>query len=366
MNPEESLTLNDKEIEKITTTLNKAGKREFGESFKNAAARTRENVPPAPAQNEKEKFLSAIQNPAEPGVDVTTLHADNAPLEKKELYALVKPVRTYERDIAEAIRTKNESVASVNIAAQKKREEKGETRPAKMENAAGKGLSILISVVLLVSAAGIFALVYYFYSHRPAPIIATELSILATDEKQVIDITGKSAVDVLVSVANEIQKPIQVGKLTRIELTENSESISIKKFFELFSANAPATLVRAIGPQWIFGSNNAGTNEPFIFVSVNSFNTAFDGMHQWEKTLAKNLGPIFIKEGTIIPETNTITGTNFTDVVILNKDARALKDNNGNIVLLYSFLDQKNLLITSNEKTFREILNRFFASQIVR
>ena len=56
----------------------------------------------------------------------------------------------------------------------------------------------------------------------------------------------------------------------------------------------------------------------------------------------------------------------FEDRIIRNKDVRVMKDSAGNIVLLYGFLDQKNLVITTNEQTFQEILNRFFASHIVR
>jgi|GEM_PF-6766590 len=364
MNPEETLKLNDKEIEKIASTLSKAGKHEFGESFRNAAARTINA--PVPTQTEKAKFISAIQNPIMPGVDVNTLHPDNAPLDKKELYTIVKPVRTYERDIAEAIRTKNESVASVNIAAQKKRQETGDAKLVRAGDRAGKGLSILISGVLFLSAVGIFILLYNFYSNRPAPVIPTETAIITTDQKFVLDITNKTQTEIIALVESEIQRPISPGSLVRIEPKENQESISIKRFFELFANNAPAALVRAVGPQWIFGSNNVGTNEPFIFMRVNSFDTAFDGMHRWEKDISKNVGSIFIPLGTIIPEVSNITGTNFTDAVILNKDVRVLKGESGNIILLYSFLDQNNLLITGNEKTFREILNRFFASQIVR
>lgn len=108
MNPD-SLELNDKEIEKITTDLAKAGKREFGASFKNAAIRARENPAPAPVLNEKQKFMADIQTPKPPvetPIDATTLHPDNAPLDKKELYSIVKPLRTYERDVAESIRTR--------------------------------------------------------------------------------------------------------------------------------------------------------------------------------------------------------------------------------------------------------------------
>lgn len=61
----------------------------------------------------------------------------------------------------------------------------------------------------------------------------------------------------------------------------------------------------------------------------------------------------------------TSQGT-WSDITIKNKDARVLKDSTGHTVLLYSFVDNTYLLITDNEDTFRTLLARIEAEKLVR
>ena len=55
----------------------------------------------------------------------------------------------------------------------------------------------------------------------------------------------------------------------------------------------------------------------------------------------------------------------FTDKVIQNKDTRILQKD-GRIIFLYSFIDEKTLVITTGEKPFEEILKRLHSAKLVR
>ena len=58
--------------------------------------------------------------------------------------------------------------------------------------------------------------------------------------------------------------------------------------------------------------------------------------------------------------------TSFEDITIKNKDARILKNNRNDTVLLYSFLDKNTLLITSSESVFQDLANRLISKAFLR
>jgi hypothetical protein len=470
MKEDYELKFKDKEINQVASELTKAGKRQFGTSLKEAFGRASnieigaDEKPPAietmpsaipsavsgaipSTPSAQESTQKTVQMPA-PATTPTSTPAPaptSAALSdeeaKKELYSIVKPLRTYERDIAETIRNKNESVASINIAEQKRKEEErkfvGGTVQSKKEVAekahkiAEKGLLFLVSVTLLIAGAGITAFIYYFISNRPpAPIITTPTPI-STDEQRKIEVDTKNPTAALLLIQQELRKDADRNNLVAILVSENVEmeivnktgdtetrrvnrTLSIDKFFGLFAKNAPASLVRSLGPEWLFGFHNierniitpadptqnvvgtVGTstnlvattnpatstepatttenlnestpatdnylNEPFIFIKISEFDIVFDGMIWWEAKIAEDLSSL-----TKVSTPNLMApNRTFQDVIIRNKDTRVLKDSLGNTVLIYSFLDPQSLLITTNEATFSEVLNRFFSSQVVR
>jgi uncharacterized membrane protein len=144
------------------------------------------------------------------------------PIPAEEVLPKITPLQTYERDIAEAIRSSNESVASINLAQQKRIQEKGGT--ARTEKIARKGLTLLISIVLIISTVVISALVYYFIINRPGPVVPTTPSVINTDEKRQIDVTGLKAAAVAGKIRAEFEKSraqISVGKIVLLDLVED-------------------------------------------------------------------------------------------------------------------------------------------------
>lgn len=372
MNEDSELEFKDKEIEEITSALAKEKKRQFGGSVKNIARESDGQSADNQFVNSAKFKSDATENSPAATADETTIEqatARSTETGNGKADAIVKPLQTYERDIAEAIRSNNESVASINLAKQKKLQEH-ETVAEKTEKIGRKSLTLLISLVLVISGVSVAFLIYYFVSNRPSPVVPVAPSLITVNEKRVLDITGLNTGGALNKILEEIKKPGKETGLVQIELTEgpteNKRTVSTQRFFELFAIGAPPTLGRAFGSQWVFGFQNMGeTSAPFIFASINSFDNAFDGMLRWEKVATENLGPIFIKPETKIAD-NTTGDSGFEDLITRSKDTRVLKDNLGNIILLYSFLDTENLVITTNERTFSELLNRFFSSRTVR
>lgn len=371
MNPQDETDFKDEDIAKVAADLTKQNRKQFGETFKTAANRLGTDSQPAPVFGNP--ISTRLDKLAPPPTVISSL-SDESQLtpEKKELYSIVKPLRTYERDVAETIRNKNESVTSVKIAAEVKKVEqikKGEVTVERVERASKKGLIFVISLVLILSGLGIGGLVFNFFANRPAPVVQEPLAIITTNTKQTLDITNKNPEEIIRLIQNLLEQTGTENNLSRIDLAENisgdTKNISPQRFFELFAESAPSALGRALGTELVFGFQTVGKNEPFIFTNISSFDNAYDGMIRFEQNIAKDFGPIFIKSGTILTN-STSTTARFEDLVIRSKDTRVLKDAFGNVILIYSFLDTKTLVITTNETTFRELLTRFFSSQIVR
>ncbi|HLP44230.1 MAG TPA: hypothetical protein VK145_03065 [Candidatus Nanoarchaeia archaeon] len=367
MNPE-SENFKDEDIAKIASDLTKQNRKQFGETFKSAANRLGTDPEPQPVIGNP---ISTRINQLVPPATVISSLSDDSQLtpEKRELYSIVKPLRTYERDVAESIRSKNESVASVKIAAEQKRIEQIKVDPpvvTRTEQAARKGIFFILSIVLILAGVAFGGLLLHFFLTRPPAVVTTQnVSIISTDSKQQIDITGRSTAEINEQIQQALVQMTGTNKIIRIDLAEKNTVISSERFFEIFGENAPSSLGRALGDEWVLGYQIAAKNEPFIFTTVSSFDNAYDGMLRFEQNIAKDFGPIFIKSGTVLAN-GTSTEPKFEDLVVKSKDTRVLKDRLGNIVLLYSFVDSQHLVITTNEATFRELLNRYIAAQIVR
>ena len=137
----------------------------------------------------------------------------------------------------------------------------------------------------------------------------------------------------------------------------------------MLKTNTPDSLVRSFDPQFVYGIYGFNPHSPFLLIKVNDYENAYAGMLAWEPYMKDDVGSLFIYKGDDIvatSSTSTFSVTPFTDDVLDNYDARVLLNANGNIILLYTFIDKNTLLIASNEPTLKEILARLTVSQVER
>lgn len=92
-----------------------------------------------------------------------------------------------------------------------------------------------------------------------------------------------------------------------------------------------------------FGSNK---NNPFIVLTVASFDTAFGGILLWESSIPKDLSPLF----------ENAVQTAGKDIRISNNDARVLTDEVGREIVIYGFVDKQTILIAPTRDVFIEVL----------
>jgi len=284
-------------------------------------------------------------------------------------YRIVKPLKTYERDTAEFLRERGASQVDIRLQEEQRRREeikKQESKfekPAKAESLVFKKLA-LATVILLLSFLSIFIVSGIFRRDideelAKRPSLKAEV-LIKGDDIQNIDTTGKNRKEILEIVESQLQN-ISVVKSRIVVIypiekeTDIERALSAEEFLIKITSSAPGYLLRAVGPKMTFGYYTKEKFIPFLLLEVNSPGNAYAGMLDWEKNMASDLSGFIVK---------TISDRRlFDDFILMGKDLRILRDFDGTVVLAYSFIDDKTLLITGEIETFKEILDKYLLTK---
>ena len=207
---------------------------------------------------------------------------------------------------------------------------------------------------------GIPALVEWFAKAVASPHMRT-VTRLIPDERSAIEATLKELVDnegchlVLTTGGAVLERPATADE-----------------FLEILQTRVSASFVRSLNNSFMFGIHVFDDNEPFLIFFVNAYDQAFAGMLAWEPFLPDDL-PLLVRQITVAEKTRAGTTTGaalanptplvFTDTVIKNRDVRALRDKDDNILMAYSFPDKNTLIIATNRNTLVEIFDRLAAAR---
>jgi len=293
----------------------------------------------------------------------------------KESSSPIKPLRTFESDLAETIDQKKSSVLSVNLAEKKRREERGQSSEEKESQ--GTFLITIISIILIVGGVGILSTLFFFRNKTevaPAPVFET---IIAYDNQEKIateSLNRGSLIEGVRTYLKESTPPL--NSITNVSFTiqkgESRVVISAQRFLAILESRTPEIFLHSLGSDFMYGIHSFNGNEAFLILKTKSYENAFAGMLGWEKTLVSDLGPLFAK-ASLLPESTTTPafsevpdGIRFSDVIVKNKDTRAIREPGGRIVFLYGFTDNETIVFASSEETFAELLKRFASSKLIR
>ncbi len=298
-----------------------------------------------------------------------------------------KALRTYESDVADVLAHKNVSTASIVIAENKRQtgqEALGATdTDTQKSSVTKKALFGLIGLVVIIIGLGG---AYYLYNlsplavHTAAPqIIQTVSSIVPADTHVSLNIDSLSTAGLANAIKNEATKDQSPNSIKEIVLTQTKNGqkfkITASDALKYTGIRAPDTLVRALSDDWMLGTytDTSGNKSGFVVVTVNYFQNAFAAMLQWENIMPDDLKQYFyhntpadITSSSTTPTANGVISGSFIDRIIKNKDVREFVTSNGQILFLYSFIDNNKLVITSSESTLTEILTRLEQKAFIR
>ncbi len=339
-------------------------------------------------------------------------------------------VRTFQTDVAHSV--KNDNVSMIKIAlAEKARQEQGVgyadlSRPGRKHG----GLIVILVVLLLIGGS---VTAWYFYVNKPLPptiserIAPNEPELLYSEEQAMVSSFDKSSDQIVRELRAEMLADSDLGVIKRTLLSAgtatSTRNTTTAEFLTLIRSRASDNLKSAFGSQYFLGGYSNKPHDSFILIKVNSYESAYPGMLQWEPYMDSDLGRFFPSSliatstgsgttpSSISSSTAQVTGTStaivsgeksgetmtganaasngtssvdssgaaipsvrtvnqasatFEDRIIQNKDTRALIGLDGNIKFLYTFLDQKTLLIVSSERGLKEVQARLTTGRIRR
>jgi hypothetical protein len=267
-------------------------------------------------------------------------------------------LRTFSSDLADAVRNNEMSVIKVAMAEQKRRE--GEAELASPTSKINLRYIILSIIVLLAGIGGVVFAIRYKANQTPVVTVKdTKIpALIPADATTSIEI-GLNADAKPVQLIQTAIKNVTTreGGIVDVYLTNSSsgvkQTITTNDFFTAISSEIPAPLLRSLSPRFMLGvvQNNGG--HPFLIFKTNDYETAFANMFTWEKKLFQDFYiPLALKGD------QTSFEAPFKDLLVENKDTRVLLSSSAEVVLLYSFIDEHTLVITTDPITFKEVKRR--------
>lgn len=316
-------------------------------------------------------------------------------------------LRTYQGDMAEFIKERNESVLS--IAAKEKirkqeeqKEEKELQKAAKEEIGSVERLQtpfkrkargnfqvnltmIVLSILLLASGALAFYFVYDIYTRPPVPEAALQEQIIPYNNSMALAGAESQNLGEKISELNFLEG------VNVIKVSDNSgkEIKTAKKLFEFLDISSPASLERSLRDDYVLGVfYQNGLKSNFLIITANDYEVAFSAMLDWEPNMPNDLAfltyvpapvaasstPTGAASSTAaaltrakVPAKSVFAG-NFVwkDLIVKNKDTRALANEKNQAQLAYTFLDKNTVLITDNLNVIGDLFSIYVSRAVAR
>lgn len=290
----------------------------------------------------------------------------------------VRPIiRTYKSDVEETVQTGH--ISSINIAMAENKKMLGQIKDTGIEvkkTVINKSI-LIVSIVLILGGILTFfipkLLIQMQYGEKVTPVenvYSKPIMTVDLEEKVNIKDINLNRVNTTLKERAE-QSATKLGQIKNIFLTEGEgvgeKLITSSKFLELIKANIPSEIQRTLKDPYMFGLHNFNGNQSFVILKVGSYDITFSGMLYWETNLWQDFKELFNLQNDNQGSNNqfAIEIKKFQDATFNNKDCRVVKNSSGNIVFLYSIIDENTLVITTSTDTLKEITNRVSKARVV-
>jgi hypothetical protein len=301
---------------------------------------------------------------------------------KEEVGSILKPLRTYERDVADMIRAHQTSEIAINLAKKKKEESKPEIKVAQekkkfvfvapKDRVNHNKFYTVLSIIFIFIGVGILFTIYFIKLSTQEVKISTPAinTFIPSNEGIVFSINKLDQTQIAEKFSEILKEKKSDDVVTYIKITTQTGSTTVEAdaetFFKTTFKNIPSSLTRSFDKKMFAGIYAKEKNNPFFIIQIDSFDRAFEGMLTWEKNIFNDMKPFLNISASENSNVESLPLSNLEDLIVQNKDTRVLKNDRGETLLLYSFIDSKTLFIVNNESTFKEILKRFNTSKTIR
>ncbi len=297
----------------------------------------------------------------------------------------IRPLQTYQGDIEKVVSSGHgASVVSIASAEATRRGTKP-LDPQTAEEKSSRRLSWtmiaggIVLVIIALCAAGFVILRNTTVPASQAP----NAPFLTVDESVSVEVPAAVSTRDTVMASLEAARrsmKLSVGLIEWVYIAEPAiqdngapRQLSAAELLQLIAPQTPPELLRTLAPVYLLGLHSFEENQAFLLLQIESYETAYRAMLQWEYTLRGELLPLFGRTpspkqtGTPAPASTTpqLINTGFVDKIVENRDTRAYLNAEGDILLLWTFLGRNTILITTNEYTLREVLSRLDTTPLV-
>ncbi len=326
--------------------------------------------------NDKTKNTPNIGSYSSMQEKVSPINVEN--LDNKEQPKQNRPIiRTYKSDVEETIQTNHISSINMAIAENRKMLSQQKTTDIETKKIKLNRNIMVISVILVVGGALTFIipklLIQAQYGPKATPIeTVSSAPIITVDVEEKINIQDIVLNRVSTTLKERVdQSSTQLGQIKNYFLTEGTGTaetlITASHFLSLMNATLPSEIQRTLKNPYMFGSYNYNGNQRFLILKVGAYDTTFSGMLQWETNLWQDFKELFSlkNDNSTLSATYGLDIKKFQDATFYNKDCRVVRDSSGNIIFLYSIIDEDTVVITTSTDTLREIINRVSKARVV-
>lgn len=269
-------------------------------------------------------------------------------------------VRTYAADIADIMRKEKGSVIKIALAEQERRKNYKEKRdPTSTKNL------IVIFMGLIFILGGIMIFAYSIVKNSEPIFVQQQPFVLPgffyTENQTQIDITNLTMGGLFGALNSSIDANLTDNEtVTNIVLIsgENRMPIDSNVFFSRIGVDLPDGISFSLSGGLMVGTHKQlDRGNLFLIIKTREFNEAFSAMREWETTMVNDLARLFRLDSSSF--SGNIFLKNFRNSIFLNKDGRAVYDDEGNLVLAYIFIDKSTIMITRHPPSMDEAIKRF-------
>ena len=288
-----------------------------------------------------------------------------APIEKGRLSGL----KTFSQDVAKAVEKNEGTIVRELLEEQTERDiEEKEFSPESKKNRlfifGGMGLFILALVFLII----IFFSKSNFFAKD---IVLNNAPFIFVEENSFLDISNLKKEEIYKKVFDFSKSAsFKTGGVMSVYLTKNNKVIGFQDLMQNIESSAKKEYFEIVSNPFMVGLMDTRDErivrptggDMFFLLKVKSFSDVFPVMKEWENRMFLELAPFW---GIYPNKDNAYLITkDFEDGFIANKNARILKDINNQIILTYVFLDEDYVLLSNNNKTADEVVERILAGKI--
>ncbi len=270
------------------------------------------------------------------------------------------PIRTFNSDLAQAIREKGGSVVRVAIAENERHQREAADRSIKSTK---NMIFTIVGMILVIASMG--AIVWSYLHHQSASTVvpdstARPASLVSAEDDVIVNVGGMQIPEMVSSIQKIVANPgIQTGMIKDIVLTNGpTVRIPAQQFLKLLATHAPNGFTQALLPDFMLGTYMYDKSNLFMIVHGTAHDFLLAGMLDWEPFLFNDMTALFAIDTSSFTRAE-LQSVPFKDAVIANRDARAVLDASGNPLFFYSFLDQNTIIFATDPRTLTEVVHRY-------